>query len=107
MDRIRRKSHVRSRSNSPESFKFCFPLSTACDGVVQHDGDMQQNSCGVELHGFLVELDGRGFKSCARVRRIIYGLRALDHGVKGGILICSGRYANLDDMAIERYLQFG
>jgi len=32
---------------------------------------MQQN-CRVELNGFSVELDGRGLKSCARVRRIIY-----------------------------------
>jgi len=45
---------------------------TACDGVVQHNRDMQQNSCRVELNGFSVELDDRGLKSCARVRRIIY-----------------------------------
>ena len=38
---------------------------TACDGVVQHDGDMQQNSCRVEPNGFSVELNGRGLKSCA------------------------------------------
>jgi len=45
---------------------------TACDGVVQHDRDMQQNSCRVELNGFSVELDGRGLKSCARIQGIIY-----------------------------------
>jgi len=33
---------------------------------------MQQNSCRVELNGFSAELDGKGFKSCARVRRIVY-----------------------------------
>ena len=33
---------------------------------------MQQKSCRVELNEFSVELDGRGLKSCARVRRIIY-----------------------------------
>jgi len=42
---------------------------TAYDGVVQYDGDMQQNSCRVELIGPSVELDDRGL---ARVRRIIY-----------------------------------
>jgi len=40
--------------------------------VMQHGRDMQQNSCRVELNWFSVELDGRGLKSCARVRRIIY-----------------------------------
>jgi len=58
--------------------------ATAYDGVVQHDGDMQQNSCRVEPNGFLVELGGRGVKSCARVRRIIYevpkNLRSLSQG---------------------------
>src|SRR5437868_13838951 len=44
------------------------PRNTACDGAMQHDGDMQQNRCRVELYGFSVELGGRGFKSCARVR---------------------------------------
>jgi len=44
-------------------------------GVVQHDRDMQQNSCRVELNGSSVELDGRGLKSCARVRRIIHNVR--------------------------------
>jgi len=33
---------------------------------------MQQKSCGVELNGFSVDLDGRGLKSCARFRSIIY-----------------------------------
>jgi len=37
-----------------------------------YDGDMQQNSCRVRLNGYSVELDGRGLKSCARVRRIIH-----------------------------------
>ena len=46
--------------------------ATACEGVVQHDRDMQQNCCRVELNGFSVELDGRGLKICARIRRIIY-----------------------------------
>ena len=46
--------------------------STAYDGVMQHDRDMQQNSCRVELYGVSVESDGRGLKSCAQVRRIIY-----------------------------------
>ena len=45
---------------------------TVCDGVMQHDRDMQQNSDRVELNGFSMELDNRGLKSCARVRRIIY-----------------------------------
>ncbi|KAF8417396.1 hypothetical protein EV426DRAFT_578197 [Tirmania nivea] len=45
---------------------------TASDGVVQHDRDMQQNSCRVELNGFSVELDGKVLKSCARVQRITF-----------------------------------
>ncbi|KAF8417493.1 hypothetical protein EV426DRAFT_578122 [Tirmania nivea] len=44
----------------------------ASDGVVQHDRDMQQNSGRVEINGFSVELDGKGLKSCARVRRITF-----------------------------------
>ena len=33
---------------------------------------MQQNCYRVDLNGFSVELDGRGLKNCAQVRRIIY-----------------------------------
>jgi len=34
--------------------------TTAYDGVVQHDRDMQHNSCRVEISGWSVELDDRG-----------------------------------------------
>jgi len=61
---------------------------TACDWVVQHDRDMQQNSCRVELNGFSVELDDRGLKSCARVRRIIDAVPKSpgSWGQRGGVI---------------------
>ena len=67
---VRNWTHIGVMNTINQSINQSIP--TACDGVVQHGRDMQQNSCRVELNGFSVELDGRGLKRCARVRSIIY-----------------------------------
>jgi len=54
------------------TFKSKLTMPTTSDGVVQHDGDMQQNSCRVELKKPPMVFDGRGLKGCVRALRIIY-----------------------------------